>query len=240
MAKLTVHVQDIEGSPISWATVTVDGGGKATNAAGNAVFYNKTVGQGYRLRVDKKDYYGHDSHFTITKTEHYEEVTLEAIPVPPSAERIYVGPAELTPYEPPEPPPPPPPASPTLVFHVVTESLYPIAGALVSIFAGAKLTDFNGTVTFRNMPEGQEVEYFVRKRGYITIHSSTHIGTGAIVHEKTVILERDPTPPPPLIDIELPRPSSFMPDWTWKDWAIICGAFGAYFLFRDELRGDKK
>lgn len=44
----------------------------------------------------------------------------------------------------------------------------------------------------------------------------------------------------PLPKIDIPRPTSFLPDWTWKDYALVIGSFGAYVLFKDEFkRGNR-
>lgn len=50
-----------------------------------------------------------------------------------------------------------------------------------------------------------------------------------------------PSPLPGIIgEGGIPQPTSFLPDWTWKDYALVLLSFGGYLLFKDELKGGKR
>lgn len=114
-------------------------------------------------------------------------------------------------------------------------------------------TDSYGNFTHDYEHEGL-YHVIVEKDGYHTWEGNKIIAekppyNNPLISLKPIAPEPPPPPPPPPIPppivtedgrLQIPRPTSFLPDWTWKDWALVIGSFGAYLLFKDELKGGKR
>lgn len=228
---LWVHVT-IEGENLQAATVQIAGskpsGGtfmavKTTDVNGLAKFAYTEEGTEVNVTVVYDKILQHEGSFTMPSADYTHEINLWEIV-----------------------PPPPPPTMP-LRFQTHDRDGLPIEGVDVTVTAFIDMsleimtdtTDEAGLVVFRQ-PQGTVFSVTFKHDDYKTVYeTSGTLGTkwcDCLLRFRMLLKDEEEE----IAKGKVPRPSGFLPDWTLKDWAIITGAFAAYLLFKDELKGGKR